>query len=154
MQLNPMEDFQRDISYRLLKQEDGTALLRAHMTDRFHDVEVEVRIEVETMKVLSARAEFRKAPTVDCRNVSAKMEGLVGFVVGRGLQRKLNEVLGGVEGCGNLRTMLIGLLPLALNLGAAAGIDNEEEMMEAIHEKLVGTCGGYLAPPAKGGTAR
>lgn len=150
MQLNTMEDFQRDISYRLLKQDDGTALLTATMKDRFHDVLVQVRVEVATMKILSAEADFRKSPTPDCRRVSAKMSGLHGFVVGRGLQRRVAEVLGGAEGCGNMRNLLLGLLPLALNLGAAAGITDEAEMLDAIHDKLVGTCAGYLAPPVKG----
>ncbi|WP_129126436.1 DUF2889 domain-containing protein [Geomonas oryzae] len=148
MQLNPMEDFQRDISYRLLKQNDGTALLAATMKDRFHDLVIEVKVEVATLKILSAWAEFRKSPTCDCCNATAKMAGLNGFVIGRGLQRKLSDVLGGSRGCGNLRTVLMGLLPLALNLGAAAGVTDESEMMDAIHEKLVGTCAGYVTPPA------
>lgn len=149
MQLNTMEDFQRDISYRLLKQNDGTALLTATMKDRFHDVLVEVRVEVETMKIVSATADFRKSPTPDCRNVSALMSGLAGFVIGRGLQRKISELLGGSTGCGNMRNLLMGLLPLALNLGAAAGITGEAEMLDAIHEKLVGTCAGYLPAPVR-----
>ncbi|WP_224961086.1 DUF2889 domain-containing protein [Geomonas subterranea] len=149
MQLNSMEDFQRDISYRLLKQPDDTALLTATMKDRFHDVLLEVRVEVATMKIVSARADFRRSPTPDCGNVSGRMSGLNGFVIGRGLQRKVTEVLGGGAGCGNLRNLLLGLLPLALNLGAAAGITDETEMLDAIHEKLVGTCAGYLAPPKK-----
>lgn len=147
MELNTMEDFQRDISYRLLKQDDGTALLTAAMKDRFHDVLVEVRVEVTTMKILSARADFRRSPTPDCCNVSGKMSQLNGFVIGRGLQRRISEALGGAKGCGNMRNLLSGLLPLALNLGAAAGITDEAEMLDAIHEKLVGTCAGYLAHP-------
>lgn len=150
-QLNPMEDFQRDISYRLLKQNDGTARLTATMKDRFHDVEAEVVVEVPTLKILSAKADFRRSPTADCGNVSKRMQGLVGFTIGRGLQKKLTEVLGGAEGCGNMRTMMMGLLPLALNLGAAAGITDEAEMMDAIHEKLTGTCAGYVSPPARKG---
>lgn len=154
MQLNQMEAFQRDITYRLLKQDDGSALLTATMKDRFHDVLVEVRVEVATMKIISATADFRKSPTPDCRNVSAKVSGLNGFVIGRGLRRKIAEVLGGPEGCGNMRNLLSGLLPLALNLGAAAGISDEAEMLDAIHEKLVGTCAGYVAPPIKGSGKR
>ena len=75
MQLNPMEDFQRDISYRLLKQNDGTALLAATMKDRFHDLVIEVKVEVATLKILSAWAEFRKSPTCDCCNATTKMAG-------------------------------------------------------------------------------
>jgi hypothetical protein len=71
------------------------------------------------------------------------MERLVGFIIGRGLNRKLQEVFGGGEGCGNLRTMLLGLLPLALNVKAAAGFADEEEMLDSIRERLTGSCAGY-----------
>lgn len=146
-QHNPMEDFQRDISYRLQKKDDDTALLTATLKDRYHDILVEVAVRVRTLEILSATADFRRSPTPDCRNVSQRMQGLVGFVIGRGLQRKLGEALGGSEGCGNMRNLLMGLLPLALNLAAAAGISDEAEMMDAMHEKLLGTCAGYVAPP-------
>lgn len=149
-QLNPMEDFQRDISYRLLKKDDATALLTATLKDRFHDIVAEVVVEVASLKIISARAEFRKSPTPDCGNVSARMRGLAGFVIGRGLQRKLSDLFGGGEGCGNMRNLLMGLLPLAMNLKAAVGINSEQEMMDAIHEKLAGTCAGYETPPGHG----
>ena len=93
------------------------------------------------------RAEFHKAPTKDCRNVAARLEQLIGFTIGKGLNRKLVEVLGGGEGCGNVRTMLLGLLPLALNVRASAGFRREQEMLDAIHEQLRGTCAGYAESP-------
>jgi len=149
-QLNTMEDFQRDISYRLLKGTDGTAELSALMRDRFHDVDVKVVVDATTLEIVSATADFRRSPTTDCCNVSARLAGLRGFTIGKGLQRKLGEVLGGGEGCGNLRTLLMGLLPLALNLRAAVGITDEREMLDAIHEQLYGTCAGYQQPlPAR-----
>ena len=147
MQLNHMEDFQREISYRVLKQQHGSAVLTAKLRDRYHDIAVRVVVEVTTLKIISAQADFLKSPTTDCGNVSARLAGLTGFVIGRGLQRKLAEVLSGAEGCGNMRSLLLGLLPLALNLNAAAGVSGEQELLDAIHEKLVGTCAGYPAPP-------
>lgn len=145
-EFNTMEDFQRDISYRLLKQEDGNAKLMGTLRDRFHDVGVEVVVDATTMEIISASADFRKSPTTDCRNVSQRMQGLVGFTIGKGLNRKIMDVLGGGEGCGNMRNLLLGLLPLALNVRAAAGISDEREMLDTIHEQLRGTCAGYLNP--------
>ena len=146
MHLNTMEDFQRDISYRVLKREDGTIALTATMRDRFHDVLAEVVVDGETLAIISARADFRKSPTRDCQNVSAGLIRLVGFPIGKGLSRKLTEVLGGGTGCGNLRNLFLGLLPLALNVRASAGFTDEGEMLDAIHEQLRGTCAGYAAP--------
>lgn len=141
-----MEDFQRDISYRLLKQEDGQLGLTATLRDRFHDIVLEVLVDGETLAITAARVEFGKSPTADCRNVSPRLEELKGLVIGRGLNRRLLEVLGGGEGCGNLRNLLLGLLPLAMNVRASTGITDEREMLDTIHEKLLGTCAGYANP--------
>lgn len=146
-QLNTMEDFQRDITYRVFKREDGAIALTATLKDRFHDILVEIVVDGATLTISSARAEFRKSPTSDCRTISARLEQLNGFSIGKGLSRKLTEVLGGGEGCGNMRTLLLGLLPLALNVRASAGYLDEREMLDGIHEQLVGTCAGYVRPP-------
>jgi hypothetical protein len=146
-QLNTMEDFQRDVTYRVFRREDGAIVLTATLKDRFHDILVEIVVDGATLTITSARVDFHKSPTSDCRTVSARLELLNGFSIGKGLSRKLTEVLGGSEGCGNLRTLLIGLLPLALNVRASAGYRDEREMLDAIHEKLVGSCAGYVRPP-------
>ena len=147
--LNTMEDFHRNISHHALRREDGTILLTATLTDRYHDILMEVVVDTETLVVTSARVEFRKAPTFDCPNVTGRLERLAGLVIGKGLNRKLMELLGGGEGCGNLRSLLQGLLPLALNVKAAAGITDEKEMLDKIHDQLVGTCAGYVTPVSR-----
>jgi hypothetical protein len=145
-ELNSMEDFQRDVTYRVHKREDGAIALTATLKDRFQDILVEIIVDGATLTIGSARSEFRKSPTSDCPAVSARLELLNGFSIGKGLSRKLTEVLGGREGCGNLRTLLLGLLPLAINVRASAGYRDEQEMLDAIHEQLAGTCGGYVRP--------
>src|SRR4051812_32865944 len=112
MSLNSMQDFRRDISYRCLKREGGTILLTGSISDRFHEIVAQVVVDGETLKILSAGADFRRSPTADCRCISDRMKGLEGVVVGKGLNRKLTEVLGGGEGCGNMKNLLLGLLPL------------------------------------------
>lgn len=149
-QLNAMEDFQRDISYRVLKRDDGRVALTATLRDRFHDVLAEIMVDSETLTILSAQVDFRKSPTADCCNVAARMERLIGFPIGKGLNRKLMEIFGGAAGCGNLRALLLGLLPLALNVKACSGIMDEREMLDSIHEQLHGTCAGYARPVGKG----
>jgi len=137
-----MEDFRRDVTYRTsLKGDD--LLLAATMVDRFHDLTIEVTVDIETMKVNRAAAEFRRSPSEFCPQVAAAMEKLVGTTVGRGMNRRLLELFGGSGGCGNIRTVLTGLLPLALNIRAARGIEDEGEMLETISLKLQGSCVGY-----------
>jgi hypothetical protein len=143
-----MEQFQRDLTYRTSLAEDGLHLT-ATMRDRFHDLEMEVLVDLETMMITRATAEFRRSPAQLCPTVTQGMEKLVGTVIGKGMNRRLMELFGHKEGCGNIRTILNGLLPLAINVRAARGIEDEGEMLEAISSKLAGSCAGYPLPGTK-----
>lgn len=141
--LNAMEDFKRDISYHVHRGDDDQIVLSAHLKDRFHDVRMELQVDYESLKINAARVNFVRHPSADCPNVAWRMERLVGFTIGSGLSRKLQEAFGGGEGCGNLRVLLLGLLPLAMNVKAAAGFSDEQEMLDAIRRQLTGSCAGY-----------
>ena len=58
MQLNAMEDFQRDISYRLRKREDGQLGLAATLRDTFHDIVVLIIVDGETLAITEADVDF------------------------------------------------------------------------------------------------
>lgn len=145
--LNAMEDFKRDISYHVLRGDDGQIILTAHLKDRYHDIRMEVLADFESLKINAARVNFVRHPTEDCPNVALRMEKLVGVTIGKGLNHKLQETFGGGEGCGNLRVMLLGLLPLAMNVKAAAGFTDEQAMLDSIRERLSGSCAGYVKRP-------
>lgn len=141
--LNALEDFSRDISYHIQKSDDGQIILTARLKDKFHDIRMEVVVDFESLAITAARVNFVRHPTEFCPNVAGRMEQLVGFTVGRGMNIKLQETFGGGEGCGNLRVLLLGLLPLAMNVKAAAGFSNETEMLDSISKRLAGSCAGY-----------
>jgi len=142
MQTNAFDDFKRDISYRILRCPEGFTLT-ATLNDPFHDILLEIIVDGGNMRIVSARVNFFKQPTDFCPNIEKGMAALAGTIIGKGLTRRLAEIFGGSEGCGNIRTMLMGLLPLALNAKAAIGIKDETEMMEKIRKELTGTCIGY-----------
>ncbi len=73
------------------------------------------------------------------------MKGFIGVKIGTGLElpRAIIKVFNGAEGCGNLRALVMGLLPLAINAKAGAGFDTQVGSMNAIQERLTGTCAGY-----------
>lgn len=141
--VNPMKDFKRDLSYQVMTADDERIVLTAALTDRFHDIRMEITVDFASLVISAAKVDFVRHPATDCPNVASRMEKLVGFAIGRGLNRMLQETFGGGGGCGNLRVMLLGLLPLAMNVKAAAGFTDEREMLDAISEKLAGSCAGY-----------
>ncbi|BCS52247.1 DUF2889 domain-containing protein [Geobacter sp. SVR] len=140
---NLMDGFQRDISYRIGRHGDGRLLLSATMRDRYHDIVLEVLVLEDTLVIDGITAEFRRCPTGECRFATLRLQQLAGTTIGKGLNRRIMEALGGESGCGNLRNLLLGLLPLAMNLKAAEGFEDEEAMMDNIREQLRGTCAGY-----------
>jgi hypothetical protein len=139
---NAFEDFNRDISYRVFRCGNEIALT-ATMKDLFHDILMEIRVDPETMKISASSVYFQKHPTDFCPQIHKAMAEMIGMTIGKGMTRRLVEIFGGSEGCGNIRTMLMGLLPLALNAKAATGIRDQQEMLEKISKELTGTCIGY-----------
>ena len=139
---NVFEDFNREISYRVFRR-DGQIALTATMKDVFHDIFMEILVDPETMRIGSARVNFLKHPTEYCPRIDRAMTELAGTTIGKGMNRRLIEIFGGSEGCGNIRTLLMGLLPLALNAKASTGIEDQDEMLEKIRKELTGTCIGY-----------
>lgn len=140
--LNAFDDFKRDISYRVFRL-NSDICLTATMRDVFHDISLEVIVEPDSMRISAAKVSFRKHPTDYCPQIDKGMAALVGTTIGKGMTRKLVDIFGGREGCGNIRTLLLGLLPLALNAKAAIGISDQNEMLEKISKELTGTCIGY-----------
>ena len=140
---NLMDGFQRDISYRIGRREDGRLLLSATMRDRYHDIVLEALVLETTLVIDAITAEFRRCPASECHAAVQRLHLLSGTIIGKGLNRRIAEALGGEPGCGNLRNLLLGLLPLAMNLKAAGGFEDEEAMMGNIREQLRGTCAGY-----------
>lgn len=139
-----MEEFRRDFTYKALLRDDGL-LLSAVMQDRFHDLRLEVIVDIDTMTITAATAQFNKSPSGECPVVTAAIDRLAGTVIGRGMNRRLLELFGGADGCGNIRTILSGLLPLALNVRAARGVSDEQELLDTIRNQLAGSCAGYPA---------
>lgn len=141
--LNSMENFKRDIGYQVLVQEDESILLTGTLKDRFHDISIDVVVDSLSLEIVQCSCIFNAAPSQYCRQLEEHLDSLQGIVVGKGLSRALNVALGGVNGCGNLRTLLMGLLPLALNVKASRGISDEQDVLAVIHHQLQGTCIGY-----------
>lgn len=139
---NVFDDFRRDIAYRIFRR-DGQIALTASLKDVFHDIQVDISVDPRTMIISGARVNFLRHPTEDCPGVARAMTRLEGTLIGKGMTRRLMDIFGGGEGCGNIRTMLMGLLPLALNAKAAEGISDQDEMLAKIKRELTGTCAGY-----------
>ena len=138
-----IQKFQRDITQKISLNEDNCIVLTAVLKDIVHDIFVEFTVEPEHLEIINVMVEFNQSPTIYCCKIEEKMKGFIGVKIEPGLTKAILKILGGKEGCGNLLTLVMGLLPLAVNAKAAAGLETNDEIMEAIKGKLTGTCVGY-----------
>lgn len=145
-----MDTFQRDISFKIDRNDGNDFLVICRMTDVYHDIRLRVVVESETLRIREIGAALRRSPSCTCYKVEERLKFLVGAPIGKGLTRKLFDALGGSQGCGNLRNMLLCSLPLVLNMKAAEGVADEKKMLKSVHEKLQGSCAGYAEPPGSG----
>jgi hypothetical protein len=146
-QPKPLDSFHRDISYHVSSGDNNLISLVGTLRDRYHDIEIEVLVDADSLKITGVNASFRSVPSPFCHTVEERLQKIKGLEIVKGIHRRIGEVLGGPEGCGNLRSMLMGLLPLAINARAAAGLDDESRMLEVMHEQMKGTCAGFPEHP-------
>ncbi|NLC70805.1 MAG: DUF2889 domain-containing protein [Desulfuromonadaceae bacterium] len=146
-QTNVLDSFHRDISYHVSMAGNDSISLLGTLRDRYHDIEIEVLVDSASLKIVDIRSSFRSVPSPFCHDVEKRLQTLKGMQIAKGINRRVGEVLGGPAGCGNLRSLLMGLLPLAINTRAAAGLDDESRMLEAMHEQMKGTCAGFPENP-------
>lgn len=138
-----MQNFQRHISHTISFDKNGNIVLRGTLKDVFHDIVVEFLIEKDELEIIDVTTRFHKSPTEHCCHIEERMMLFIGEKITPGLTRTIIKILGGAKGCGNLYAILVGLLPLAVNAKAAAGLGDPEEVMKAIQARLTGTCAGY-----------
>ncbi len=139
-------DFQRTVRYSISQQpQQGDFILKAHLEDRLHDIETELTTTADTLEILTATVHFHRSPSPLCSQAEKRFARLVGLPIEKGLSEQLRERLGGGEGCGNLRSMMLGLLPLAINARVSQDCESDEQALELMQQQLQGTCAGF--PP-------
>ncbi len=137
---------QRDIRHTVSTGSNGVILLSATMRDPHHDMELHVTVSRELV-IDGIELIWHKSPSPHCRDIVRQLKALEGTSIGHGIVRRVCDTLGGAAGCGNLRSILLGLLPLAINAHAAYGHSDEAEMRAAMDARMRGVCAGFPKEP-------
>ncbi|MBR5346781.1 MAG: DUF2889 domain-containing protein [Deltaproteobacteria bacterium] len=138
----PQNILQRDIRHTVSTESNGTIHLSATMLDPYHDMELHITVS-RALLLEDIELIWRKSPSPHCQDITRQLETLKGTSIGHGIVRRVCETLGGSSGCGNLRSILLGLLPLAINAHAAYGHSEETEMYAAMDARMRGVCAGF-----------
>ena len=146
MSLSQEYVLQRDIRHTVSTEPNGTLHLSATMRDPYHDMELHIAVSRELI-IDGIELIWHKSPSPHCQDIIRQLETLEGAFIGHGIVRRVCDTLGGAAGCGNLRSILLGLLPLAINAHAAYGHADEGDMYAAMDARMRGICAGFPKEP-------
>ncbi|HEX3031040.1 MAG TPA: DUF2889 domain-containing protein [Bacillota bacterium] len=138
--------FTRNLSTQVGCESNGDITIVSEMTDQFHHFRLTIKAGRKSLVIKDLNLEMLKSPTPLCSKIIPELKSLVGVGIGRGLTGKVLEILGGHDGCINLKNMLLTSLPLAINIQAAYDTEGSESGQEKMHRRLEGTCMGYSLP--------
>lgn len=129
-----------------VEQEDINFKITVHFKDYFHEMESTVTINTDTLEILAAEAQIINVPWDICHEVGAKMNGLVGLKIEKGIKEKVRRLLGGSKGCVHMVDLAMDTITAVVRLRDYHVLPKEmpyEERMERIREINIGICHTY-----------
>lgn len=154
----------RDVDMRFYRRSDGLFEVEGRLVDtkthafrrllaeedappghHLHDITVRLVLNSE-LEVRAADAEMSATPFNICPGAAAALQALVGLGIGRGWNKRVRELLGGVASCTHIvellgpmaTTVLQGIAPLRI-----VSTDDPEE--DAQHRFRVDSCYAFAA---------
>jgi hypothetical protein len=97
--IDKMEILERNINTQARKLDDNTIIVKSSILDLHHNMFFEMGIDIDTKEIKSVSADMIKAPYPECKNALARINGIVGLKLERGLAKKMAEILGKSTGC-------------------------------------------------------
>jgi hypothetical protein len=140
---------ERSINMKILDNTPTTVLARGSILDQVHNIAIELVIEIETLKILSAEGQMVKVPFDVCKKAKENLQNIIGLTLTSGISNKLGSILSGQNGCIHLSEVAIETARLAANtiFGIKCGGRewregklSDEEFWEGVKPLLKGTC--------------
>lgn len=107
--------FERTYNISLARPDDNSISIYVQLLDSLHDLRLNILLGVQPLAITGAHLEVVKIPRPQCEGIKELASNLVGLEIGKGLSKKLRQLLGGPSGCSNLLNMALISLPLAAN---------------------------------------
>jgi hypothetical protein len=94
---------ERNVNVKIFDDQGPSLRVQGSLLDVEHSFHLELIVEVETGRILDARAEMVKRPYPTlCLPALENVARLKGEIIGRGINRRIAEQLGGAGGCVHL----------------------------------------------------
>ena len=140
--------FMRDKHMEAHDIDEHTIRLAASFSDMDQMLEIRCIVSYPDLEIRKVDMDFPVSPASTCHEAMKNLQGLVGLKVERGYNRKVKEILGGVEGCVHMVDLAIELGHMAIQaklkrLSIEHKLETSEEKREYFKDMLAHQCVTY-----------
>lgn len=141
--------FQRSVNSSVSMREDGRLVVESNFLDLEHSLHLTLVVNNADGRIEKADAMMPKSPFSRCKKCVQGTKLLEGLVVGRGIMRQINGLLGGPKSCVHLVEVISEAVRLVGMLRAGDGGDYaypgdpshpEDVVIEKLKPSLLNSC--------------
>lgn len=130
------ELYQRNINVTVEKADTDHILVHSSLLDLDHSIRFSMKVRTCDSTIVEANAQMIRVPFRKCRETIPLTQRISGFVIARGINKKLADALGHNTGCMHLveLAMTAARMAAAVLVEAERGL-TEREYFEALSEE-------------------
>ncbi len=138
--------FERNKAVKVNQLEGNILEVTAHMKDNFHEIKTVIEFDNTSKTVIDARAEMITVPFDLCLEVCARMKGLAGLRLQKGVGRSVQEIIGKKQGCSHLFDLTMDSMKALVQAGDFCLLPAEmsfDEKLATLKKVNAGICHTY-----------
>ncbi|HUJ38957.1 MAG TPA: DUF2889 domain-containing protein [Candidatus Acidoferrales bacterium] len=132
------EVFERNINVKVIQRDGGRVQVLASFLDLDHSFDAEMIVEVATGRIEHAKAHMAKRPFQNlCLRALENIPRLEGETIGRGIYRRITDLIGKSQGCVHLAEIFqaaVGFTATIL-IGLRGGLTEDPRLSEEENRK-------------------
>ena len=133
------ELYQRNINVTVEKADEEHILVQCSLLDLDHSIRFFMKVHTRTKAIVEGGAQMVRVPFHKCRGTLPLADRIAGLVIGRGINKRLADVLGHNIGCMHLVELAVTASRMAAAVLAEAdrGLTNREGFECLDEESLI-----------------
>lgn len=101
----------RNFTVDYYEKEEGIWLVKTHLLDDAHEIEVNAEINMADMVITDTEILFKKQPLEQCKMVEALASRMKGIKIDHNFSKNMLSIFMGAEGCPNIMSLLTISIP-------------------------------------------
>jgi len=140
------ELYQRNINVTVERADEEHILVQCSLLDLDHSIRFLMKVHTRTKTIVDGSAQMIRVPFHKCRETIPLVEKIAGLVIGRGINRRLADVLGHNIGCMHLVELAVtaARMAAAVLVEADRGLTDREGFECLDEESLIAIGMPYL----------